>query len=78
MPAAGVDDSSTCAYVAPAGAVPATAIRCHDADAAAVVSDHVMLTSTPAPVSQRIPMRSGTVAPDASANASYRVPAVIG
>ena len=34
-----------------------------------VTSDHVMLISVPAAVSQRMPIRSGTVAPEASANA---------
>jgi hypothetical protein len=58
--------------------VPATAIRCHDAEADAVTSDHVTDTSVPVDDSQRMPIRSGTVAPDASANASYSVPAVTG
>lgn len=73
-----MDDSSTCACVAPTGATAATLIRCQVADAVSVVSDQVTDTSTPAAVSQRIPIRSGTVAPDASANVSYSVPAATG
>src|ERR1051325_235164 len=77
-PAGVIDDSSTCACVAPIGAVPATLIRGQRADAVSVVSDHVTDSSVLLLSSQRIPIRSGTVAPDASANAKYTVPARTG
>src|ERR1044072_7550295 len=77
-PAGVIDDSSTCACVAPIGAAPATLIRCQLADAVSVVSDHVTDSSALLLSSQRIPIRSGTVAPDASANAKYTVPARTG
>src|ERR1051325_7716732 len=77
-PAGVIDDSSTCACVAPIGAAPATLIRSQLADAVSVVSDHVSDSSVLLLSSQRIPIRSGTVAPDASANAKYTVPARTG
>jgi hypothetical protein len=66
-PAASVEDRSTCACVAPAGAGPATETRCQPAEAAIVVIDQVTDSSV-APAIHRMPIRS-VDAPAASANA---------
>jgi hypothetical protein len=77
-PAGVTADTTTCTNAAVAGAMSATEIRCHDDDADEVVTDQLMLISAEAAVSHLSPIRSGTVAPDASANAMYSVPAVTG
>lgn len=64
---ASVDDSSTCACVAPAGAGPATDTRCQPAEAAIVVSDQVMDSSVALTI-HRMPIRSVDT-PAVSANA---------
>jgi hypothetical protein len=76
-PASGDALTSTWHFAAVAGATPATEIRCHVAEAVAVVSDQVTLTSEPPEVSHLMPIRSATVAPEASAKTWYSWPAMI-